>query len=114
MTSTVTPATTWQISLLGGLSATRDASKTITQFRTQRSALLLARLAHTPERFHAREELAEWLWPEEEPALQRQRLRGELSEIRTSLGEDIFQKQGNTNVKVLPSVTSDTQLFKNK
>ena len=90
-------------------------ANTITQFRTTRSALLLARLATNPSKFHPREELAYWLWPEEEER-QRQllRLRGELSEIRTTLGEDVIDKQGNTSVRLIEGIQSDVHQFQNK
>ncbi len=68
-------------------------------------------LAARPERVHSREELGELLWPDEDPQRQRLRLRGELSELRTGLGEDIFQKSGNIGVKVRPGITSDVAHF---
>jgi predicted ATPase len=60
----------WRIELLGGLRAqplSDDGSgrgEPVTQFRTHKAALLLARLALFPHRAHAREELAELLWPD--------------------------------------------------
>ncbi|WP_394796947.1 BTAD domain-containing putative transcriptional regulator [Armatimonas sp.] len=102
--------TTWIIELLGGLRAI-CGEVSVSRFRTQRCRLLLAMLAARPERVHSREELGELLWPDEDPQRQRLRLRGELSELRTGLGEDIFQKSGNIGVKVRPGITSDVAHF---
>ena len=102
--------TTWFIELLGGLRAV-CGEVSVSHFRTQRCGLLLALLATRPARVHSREELGELLWPEEDPQRQRLRLRGELSELRTGLGEDIFEKRGNVGVRVRPGITSDVAHF---
>lgn len=108
MESTVPVA--WQITLWGGLRAT-CGEKTVAHFRTLRCGLLLAILASRPERIHSREELGELLWPDEDPQWQRNRLRGELSELRHDLGEDIFEKSGNLGLRVRPGVSSDVARF---
>ena len=100
----------WTIELFGGLRAVcKDRS--VVRFRTQRGGLLLSILAARPERVHSRDELGELLWPDEDPQRQRLRLRGELSELRTGLGDDIFERSGNVGVRVRPGVTSDVARF---
>lgn len=51
------------IELLGGLRV-RLGKRTITRFRTQKTAALLAHLAYHLDRLHPREVLIEMLWPE--------------------------------------------------
>jgi DNA-binding SARP family transcriptional activator len=58
----------------------------ITRFRTHRAASLLAFLAAHPERNHAREELAELLWPDCDIESGRNRLKQELATIRRDIG----------------------------
>ncbi|MBB6049972.1 ATP-binding protein [Armatimonas rosea] len=104
-------ATTWFIELFGELRAV-CAEKSVEKFRTDRCRLLLAILAARPERMHPREELGDLLWPDEDDRpLQLQRLRGELSELGTSLGKDIFEKSGNRGVKVRSGIASDVSRF---
>ena len=74
----------WQITLLGALSA-RSGSLTITHFRTRQSAMLLACLSHPAGRSHGREVLADRLWPEEESASSRAKLRVALSSLRRQM-----------------------------
>src|SRR5262245_9921321 len=74
----------WRIELLGGLRAARE-DQSVTHFPTQKTALLLARLAYFPSRPHPREELIELLWPEADPHAARQRLSQALSALRRLL-----------------------------
>ncbi len=74
----------WQIQLLGGLSA-RKGDHCITRFATSRAAALLARLALYPKRTHAREELADLLWPEADLEAGRLSLRVCLASLRRQL-----------------------------
>ena len=71
----------WQIQLLGGLAA-RNGEQTIDRFRTRKGGEMLAVLALHPTRAFPREEMRELLWPEEEPAVGRNRLRVELTVLR--------------------------------
>jgi predicted ATPase len=100
----------WHIALFGGITATKETT-TITKFRTSHCELLLGRLATHPTKFHPREELREWLWPEQDPQKQRLRFKDALSEIRTKVGEDIFEKQGNLSVRLMDGITSDVDQF---
>jgi predicted ATPase len=61
----------WQVALLGGLQA-RNGDVLITHFGSRAIALLFARLTLQPRTEHARERLAEWLWPEVRPRQGRQ------------------------------------------
>ena len=82
--------TRWRIELFGGLRAVRGET-VVTRFRTQNSALLLAHLALSgaggPRRQRAllRDELADQLWPENEPRAGRTSLRHALSLVRRVL-----------------------------
>ncbi|HLV79820.1 MAG TPA: hypothetical protein VKT32_06035, partial [Chthonomonadaceae bacterium] len=67
-------STPWRIELLGGLQA-RQLERQLTHFETRKTAALLAYLALFPQRAHTREELAERLWPQEEPEAIRNRLK---------------------------------------
>lgn len=73
----------WRIELLGGLRAV-SGEVTVTRFRTQKTGFLLAYLALYRHRAHARETLAELLWPEDEEA-GRHNLRNALSALRRQL-----------------------------
>ena len=59
----------WHIHLLGGLRL-QHQSTVIEHFRTRKAAALLAYLALYARRQHAREELAEILWPDEKHSAQ--------------------------------------------
>jgi len=74
----------WEIRLLGGLQA-RNGDVVLTHLPSRPIAALLARLALFPQREHAREELAELLWPGSEAEAARNRLRHALSTLRTLL-----------------------------
>ena len=82
--STAAAATGWDVSLLGGLRATRG-TLTLTQFGSRAVAALLARLALYPQREHPREELIELLWPGVAIEVGRNRLRQTLFALRQLL-----------------------------
>jgi predicted ATPase/DNA-binding SARP family transcriptional activator len=73
----------WRIELLGGIRASRGDLR-IDRFRTQKTAGLLAFLAHHPG-LHAREMLAEMLWPDAGPASGRANVSVALSSLRQQL-----------------------------
>jgi predicted ATPase len=52
----------WQIGVFGGLRAA-GCGRELTRFRTRKTGVLLGYLCLYPERAHARDELAELLWP---------------------------------------------------
>lgn len=56
-----------------------------TRFRTQKTAALLAYLAYSAGRRHAREALIELIWPECEPAAGRHNLSNALSSLRVQI-----------------------------
>lgn len=74
----------WRISLLGRLEA-RRGDQVVSRFRTQKTALLLAYLALHPRRAHARDALADLLWPDSDPDAARTSLRVALSALRRQL-----------------------------
>jgi predicted ATPase/DNA-binding SARP family transcriptional activator len=74
----------WQIRLLGTLEL-RLRDETITRFRTQKAAELLAYLALHLEQDHTRDALVELLWPESDPGRGSMRLRQELASLRRQL-----------------------------
>jgi DNA-binding SARP family transcriptional activator len=76
-------ATPWRIELLGGIRARRERLL-VTEFRTRRAAILLARLALNP-RPHRRDELIGMLWPGVDSHAGRQNLSQSLSELRRRL-----------------------------
>lgn len=78
------PGPRWTLQLLGGVRL-HDATHVHTRFATQATCALLARLALWPQRDHAREELAELLWPGVDPEVGRRRLRQALSLLRAVL-----------------------------
>ncbi|WP_395142882.1 BTAD domain-containing putative transcriptional regulator, partial [Armatimonas sp.] len=71
----------WRITLFGGLSA-RQADKTITRFKSQKIAALLAYLALHLRQTHSREFLIELLWPEGTLDAGRNSLSVALSSLR--------------------------------
>ncbi len=90
--------TIWRIELMGGLRIQRlsvvdsqepqeDAAPVVHRFRSRQAGALLAFLAFY-ERPHARETLAEMLWPEHDPAKSRNHLRVVLSSLRAELEPD--------------------------
>lgn len=74
----------WNITLLGTLKA-KQGERTITRFRTQKTASLLAYLAYHRHKSHPRELLIELLWPEAEPESGRHNLSLALSSLRNQL-----------------------------
>jgi len=74
----------WRIELLGGVSLSRGG-QSLPPFKTRRMTRLLARLACFPDRAHARDILAEELWPEEDPEAIRERFRQTLALLRREL-----------------------------
>lgn len=74
----------WRITLLGGLSLIRG-DRVLIRFRTQKTALLLAYLAHYRHRIHRRDELIELLWPDSSPEGGRDSLSVALSSLRRQL-----------------------------
>ena len=78
------PQALWRVELFGGIQV-KFAQAELTHFEMRRSAALLARLCYWPKRTHAREELTEMLWPEEDPEVTRQRFRQVLSTLRRAL-----------------------------
>ncbi len=70
--------------MFGGLRA-RQTERTISRFRTQKTAVLLAYLAYHRHRSHPREVLIEMLWPEAEAESGRHSLSLALSSLRSQL-----------------------------
>src|SRR4051794_5270525 len=74
----------WRIELFGGLRARRGAW-TVTRFRTEKTAALLAYLALRPGRPRPREGLIQLLWPEDAFNAARHKLSVALSSLRQQL-----------------------------
>jgi predicted ATPase/DNA-binding SARP family transcriptional activator/Flp pilus assembly protein TadD len=74
----------WRIRLLGGLRV-ENGETTITRFRSQKNAALLAYLALFRHRNHSREELADLLWPDADVESGRTNLRTALASLRRQL-----------------------------
>ncbi|HLK61323.1 MAG TPA: tetratricopeptide repeat protein [Chthonomonadaceae bacterium] len=74
----------WRIELFGGLKA-EQGRRTITRFRTHKTAALLAYLAYYRNRMHPREELIELLWPDTTLEAGRVSLRTALASLRAQL-----------------------------
>ena len=70
--------------MLGGLVVVH-ADRKITRFQTQKTGALLAYLALHPGKSHAREAVAEILWPEGDPIAIRNRLNQAISSLRRQL-----------------------------
>jgi DNA-binding SARP family transcriptional activator len=73
-----------RIALLGGLRLEQPA-RTTTRFQTEKTALLLAYLAHHRNQTHPREALAGQLWPDADEGAARVRLRQALASLRRQL-----------------------------
>src|SRR4028118_1483977 len=73
-----------RIELFNGL-CVRIGTQTITRFRSQKTAELLAHLAFYSQRMHSREVLIGLLWPEFDTAAARKSLRVALSSLRHQL-----------------------------
>ena len=76
--------TPWRIEMLGWMRA-QSGDLTVTRFRTQKTALLLARLALFSKRTHPREELADLLWPDADQDAGRNNLKQSLAILRRLL-----------------------------
>jgi predicted ATPase len=100
----------WRVELLGGLRAVSPV-RTVHHFRTQRAGLLLAYLALFRGRSISREFLGEMLWPGEEMGVQRNRLRYELTVLRSILGQDALVRSGNTLVSLSEEMETDVTAF---
>lgn len=101
----------WRIEMFGGLRVSQGA-RTIGRFPTRQTASLLAYLALFPTRPHAREVLAEMLWPEADLESQRHSLRLALSRIRALLGPDHPLEAGRLTVRLDPAgFTTDVAEF---
>jgi DNA-binding SARP family transcriptional activator/TolB-like protein/Tfp pilus assembly protein PilF len=74
----------WRIELLGKLQVLHGDSS-YSHFETRKTAALLAYLALTLPKSSSREQLAEMLWPEEDPEVTRTRLRQSLAALRRVL-----------------------------
>lgn len=78
---------TYEVELLGGLRVRQKAGAApVTQFRTRKTALLLAYLALQPTRRHSRDELIELFWPDLTLEAARDNLSGSLSSLRRQFG----------------------------
>lgn len=107
----------WRISLLGGLRAERG-EWTVTRFRSQKFAALLAYLALYPNRLHTREELSDLFWPDADVEAARSSLRSALAALRGQLEPEgvlsgsVIDKQGRTYVRLEPqSFETDVAAF---
>ena len=77
----------WRIEMLGGLRVAHG-DRALARFPGRKASSLLAYLALSPGRFHARETLAELLWPEVTRDSQLHNLRLTLSRLRNLLGPE--------------------------
>jgi predicted ATPase len=107
----------WRMELLGGLRVTCQDT-TVTRFRTQRAALLLAYLCLHP-RQHSRDELCDVFWGESNIEDARTSLRQALSQIRHAFKdaeldhETLLHFDGNHTVGVWSeNVTTDVAEFR--
>ncbi|MES2463374.1 MAG: tetratricopeptide repeat protein [Armatimonadota bacterium] len=76
----------WRLTLLGSLCAvSHGGTISITRFRSQKTASLLAFLTSHPRTRHAREELVERFWPETDIAAGQNSLRVALAALRREL-----------------------------
>lgn len=74
----------WQISLLGEISARRPGEQ-VTRFATRQAAALFGFLAYHLGKPQARDYVSELLWPDGDPATGRTRLRVALASLRKQL-----------------------------
>jgi predicted ATPase len=112
----------WQVQLLGGLRA-RNGEVWVQRFSPRAVACLLARLALDPGRDHAREELADLLWPQRDgkplltPAVLQNRLRNALSVLNGLLKAPVYEVtpvmlSDRLHVRAVPGkLLSDAQQF---
>ena len=76
--------TRWQITLLGALRAEREGT-ILSQFRSQKTGVLLGYLAYFSHRTHLRDALIELLWPDADLSAARASLSVSLSFLRQRL-----------------------------
>jgi DNA-binding SARP family transcriptional activator len=107
----------WYIRLLGGLRAERG-DDIVSRFRSQKIGALLAYLALFPQRAHAREELADLLWPDADPEAGRANLRGALASLRRQLeppgtpAGSVLVAEGRQNISLqVGAADTDVQRF---
>ena len=86
------PQPVWRIELLGGLRVTAGDT-VVTGLGTRKAAALLGLLALNLGRPMGRENLAELLWPDEDPADTRDRFRQELTKLRRAFGSGLLASQ---------------------
>src|SRR5882724_7514692 len=98
--------TRWKISMFGRLSAQRGERK-VTNFRTEKTAMLLACLAQEPERAIRRDDLVERLWPDQPAEVANNRLRVVLSYLR-----GILEPEPEDHGKVLVADRREVRLAK--
>ena len=79
-----TDRVTWRIDLFGGLGAV-SGGRTLPPFPTQKTGLLLARLAFPPQRPYTREQVIDLLWPDAELESGRNRLNQTMVWLRRHL-----------------------------
>ena len=107
----------WRIELLGGLKA-RQGERVVARFGNQKGAAVLAYVAYHRGRSHAREALAELLWPETLPETGRHNLRQALLSVRRQLEPDgavevagpVFLAH-RAEVQLSPAATTDVEEF---
>lgn len=105
----------WRIQLFGGLRI-EAGERVVTHFETRKIAALLACLALRVHQRHAREVLAERLWPDEDWAATRNRLRHALSSLRRELEPDrseetlVFADRNEVRLNAA-SISTDVQEF---
>jgi DNA-binding SARP family transcriptional activator len=96
----------WRITLFGELTA-QQGTEQRAQFDTRQTAGLLAYLAFYRQRPHSRELLADRLWPEEDSAATRSRLRTTLWALRR-----ILEPEGVPSGSVLVADRTEIQLVR--
>ena len=108
----------WTITLFRELTVCRDGFDAARRFRSQKAASLLAFLAFYRGRAYSREFLCELLWPDEDPAVSRNRLRVTLASLRRQLEPPgvpfgtVIETIGNGQVRLRPdAVTTDVAEF---
>src|SRR5579862_4044488 len=107
----------WRIEMLGRLRVSRG-DQTLTRFRTQKDAALLAYLAYYPEKPHVRDELLDVLWPNDDIAAVRNRMRVGLNALRHQLEPPgtpagAVLEAGRLTLRLRPEAfTSDVEEFK--
>ena len=98
------------IALFNGLRVS-IGERQITRFRTRKAALLLARLALDAQ-LHERAALIEWLWPDCELSVGRNRLSVTLSALRRDVGAPIFAASHDAVGLDWQCVTTDIAAFR--